>query len=1190
MQTNPNALDWSLHDVHIIEASAGTGKTYNIQTLFARQIIEKAIPVNSILVVTFTEAATKELIDRIRRILKNLLHYVKSGENLSGENRIPEIIQKASTDKSFSHKMIRQRIDKALKNFDDAAIYTIHGFCNRMLEDAAFETGALFNTELIEDTDEILADVMADFFRENFYNQSIFTNKLLQAQGITLDRLTFFVKNVNESLDPVFLPKDIQMDLGTDNIKKGIERIKKCWDRKEILEELSGKMKAAYQNGKLNKKINKIEKLIDGVITGDTLDTIAKFTNETIANEVYAKFDKKDFPSHKFFDLCDEISAAIDNFTYAVKLKGYQYYLKEFKQHKQEKNIKTYDDMIDEVRRKVSDPDNNHLKKYIQERYEVAMVDEFQDTSPAQYEIFKNVFIDGGHPVYFVGDPKQAIYKFRGGDIYTYNKAKKRISKNNHHNLNKNWRSLPNLVSVFNFLFSDEMGEYPFANEFIKYTPVDSRAFNKDDFLTYLGEQEKSPFKILFKDEKTGTAKMMDFACKQTAARIYQLLNNNDYQIGRRGARRPLKPEDIAILVDKHARADRIKEELKKWNIPVTVQATGNVFSTDEARDMQLLISAISDPGDLQKARALLTRKLFDQNCQQLMEMSLAQESTNQEEFEEYLNLIRTSQKIWRENNFVEMLTFLMDEIELKQRFLSYYDGERILTNFLHLSELIHKQEEQSGRGMDSIQKWFDEKYKEASRGDEEEKLRLETDRSAVRVMTVHRSKGLEFPIVFCPFLWAKTVYLYNQQPKFHDDEGNYYIDLEGSSENKNYSRDENLEELMRLLYVALTRAESQCYVIWGKLLGQSGSKKKKSSIAYLFHRDKLESNSLKKGEIAAALGSKIKSTNYKPDKIKLCEHIKLENNLGDDPDIHRYEIERPELMDDIIDFSGNTEISWKVSSFSSLIEHDQSAFHEYFDYDSIDNEKIALEDQESPEYNIFDFPGGVKTGNCWHKIFEEIDFQAEDDEIYEIVIEKLQLYNLIQSPAEDELRKSKIDAVYNMVESVLQASLNAPGLSLDRISCKNKIAEMEFSLSLGDEIEMEKFNSVLKDYGYQIELQQDIPEGMLKGFIDLVFRNDGKYYILDWKSNKIGNSYDDYVKDHLEREMHKNNYHLQYLLYTIALVKYLQKRNMKFDYESMFGGVYYLFLRGINTRLTGNGIYFNRPEHELVEELLKFF
>ena len=258
MSENSNALDWDLKGVHIIEASAGTGKTYNIQTLFARQIIEEAIPVDAILVVTFTEAATKELIDRIRRILKDLLNYIKTGQNNSGEERIPAIVKRAKTRNQTSEKIILKRIDDALKNFDDAAIFTIHGFCNRMLKDAAFETGTLFDTVLCENTDEIMEDVLADFYRENFYDASEFTNKLLEAQKLRLKDLRRFVSDINENLEPHFIPRDVNLDINPAIIAEQINRINKYWDRDSIWDELSGKMNKGYRKSGFNKKSEKI--------------------------------------------------------------------------------------------------------------------------------------------------------------------------------------------------------------------------------------------------------------------------------------------------------------------------------------------------------------------------------------------------------------------------------------------------------------------------------------------------------------------------------------------------------------------------------------------------------------------------------------------------------------------------------------------------------------------------------------------------------------------------------------------------------------------------------------------------------------------------------------------------------------------------------------------------------------------
>ncbi|HMA63505.1 MAG TPA: exodeoxyribonuclease V subunit beta [bacterium] len=1179
---NSSSINWKLRDVHIVEASAGTGKTYNVQSIYARLIIEKNISVDSILVVTFTEAATKELMDRIRTILKNLLTYLKTGQNSVGEDRIENIIEKAIQNMNLSRPTIQDRITTAIKDFDDAAIYTIHGFCNRMLQDAAFETGALFDTELIEDSTDIRNDVLADFYRDNFYNASDFTNKLLQSKKLSLSDLNDFVKNVNNSLDPKFLPENITIDLDTKKIEKKIKKLNSVWDEEDIREQFKGKMKTDYYGNDLNKKIVKIKELIDGYISKNTIGIIEKFTNKTIEKNAYKKVDYEDLPRHRFFNECDELNKYINNFIYSVKLKCYKYYQEQFKREKRQKNIKTYDDMIEEVRQRVNQ-NPSRLKNYIRKRYNVALVDEFQDTSPAQYDIFKNVFIDGNKPIYFVGDPKQAIYKFRGGDIYTYNRAKKQIPAKNHHNLGKNWRSIPNLVKAFNHLFSNSLGKYPFANKFINYTKVNAHPYDPQKKLSFKGGQEERPLKILFVDKKIGAPEMEEVAAQQTAAKIYELLNSDDYKIGDKENQRKIKPEDIAVLVHKHDHADIMNDELRKWKIPVTVQATGDVYSTEEAHDIMLLLKTINNPRDLKLVKALLSTKLFGLNCQEILDFSADNPEKNKE-FEYWLNLFRKCREIWRKNDFLEMIDYLIDEIELKKRLLSLQNGERILTNIEHLIELIHHQEEVGTGGINSINRWFQKKHSQSDSNGDKEKLRLDTDRSAVSVMTIHHSKGLEFPIVFCPFLWSKTVDL-NGLPKYHDKNGQYLIDVSKEEGSKNLAKDENLEELMRLLYVAITRAEAQCYLIWGKVLG-----KQKTAISYLFHRNRIPEKKFRKGEIFEQLKNNINYSDYKPDKKLLGKHEDMIKIQDSEISPSVYERETISLRDTVKEFTGNTEQIWQVSSFSSLVEYETSGFYEYYDYDKVDDSKES-EETEEEKFTIFDFPGGIQTGNCWHKLFEELNFQANDQEIDEIIEEKLSLYNLVSKKETHlELNKNKIMAVKQMVQNTLSAELNDQRLQLKKIDEQNKRAEMEFSLSIDQSVDTSQFNKLLTNFGYSANIQNSIPEGMLKGFIDLTFRYKGQYYILDWKSNKIAENYEGYNRSALNQEMEDKNYYLQYLLYTVAFMKYLKSRLGNIDYNSIFGGVYYLFLRGIQGGGESTGIYFDKPDPDLIQEMMKIF
>ena len=1204
-EQNSSALDWELEGNNLIEASAGTGKTYNIQTLFSRMIIEKNYSVDTILVNTFTEAATKELKSRIRDILKNIqIELSKNTYNIkkSSPNRINGIIASAR-DKDIPKQLIKQRVEQALNNFSTASIYTIHGFCNKILNEAAFETGTLFDTEFLEDDSEIIDDILAEFYRKEFYNKDIFIQEIIEELNLTLSDLRNFIKEIIGEQDSKFIPplSQIKNICPSDLSQKYQELIQnfesKNFADKFLLPLISENVKKNRRD-KTKRTIQVFNEVLSGNIKKITklksdryyylskekfLDNCYKKKTDKIKNEVPQKLELLDQINKQIYHFLNDY---IEQFELSVKKRLYNYFLKKYKQEKKQRNIKTYDDMISEVRNKIIGEEGNNLINFVREEYKAALIDEFQDTSPYQYDILKTIFVESrSHPIFFVGDDKQAIYGFRGGDIYTYHRAKKEL-KGNKYTLDKNWRSLPNLVSAFNHLFSRELGPNPFVNDFINYQKVKAEEFDPVNDLEYNGEMEPSPFKLLFYDQECNTRTLSKIATRHTAKKIFNLLNNDKYCLNSQN--RSIKPGDIAILVDKHSQSDKIEQKLRDWNIPVSTQATGDIFQTKEAQDMAYFLEAVKNPEDLNAIKTALSRKLFEVNYKDLIEYSESNDLDKQNEFENWITLFLDLQEEWESYSFIKMFhTFIEDaKVGLKKKILARANGERELVNYMHLAELINKEETENNREMSGIIVWYNKKLENSDSVSQEEKeIRLDTDRSSVQVMTIHHSKGLEFPIVFCPFLWTRTTHLNNKAlPKFHDENNELKIEISEDKDYKNMASDERLEEIMRLLYVAMTRAESQCYIIWGKVKGR----KRKNGLTYLFNRNEIYQAEPEKGEIADKLKNINKDWNYKPAQEELAPEIELTEIEEQKIKTQKYKRESKELQG-IKKFDADTSQKWQVASFSQIVSYKKTnEFEEDKDFDASEREtKYATNPEEidlEQQYSIFDFPGGVQTGSCWHKIFEDLDFLADEESIKEAVEEKLSFYNLIT--ADSNLRKTKIRIVNNMVQKVLNKNLNGDELKLSHIGHNDKIPEVEFGFSISDNISKEHLLSLLSQYNYKNNIHKNITQGMLKGFIDLVFRKDAKYYIVDWKSNKLGKKHKDYNQERLYEEMQQKNYNLQYILYTLALYKFLKRRLKNFDYDENFGGVYYLFLRGITDRNDRYGIYFDKPDFDLIQRL----
>ena len=513
-------------------------------------------------------------------------------------------------------------------------------------------------------------------------------------------------------------------------------------------------------------------------------------------------------------------------------------------------------------------------------------------------------------------------------------------------------------------------------------------------------------------------------------------------------------------------------------------------------------------------------------------------------------------------------------EYDIKNKLLSQIGGERKLTNVLHLTEILHQQETDSKLGINGIIYWLSKQRNTETRNDKDEyEIRLETDDDAVKIMTVFRAKGLEFPIVFCPFLWDRnaipyqeksTVFKYHETPENSEErrvpEGGSFIsqktgltlnaelptpqsppgrgtkvggnspspeykcilDISGSETSKNISYDETLEELTRLMYVALTRSKYQCYILWGRT-GET-SKKNTSALDYQFYFNE-ETIKREKGTIAATLYStaqQTKDTTLFPHLTDAQnKYIKLDTTptkILTDSD-SKYNSKKVSPINDFFyrKFPGKLiDHSWMITSFSNLAPYDAGNYRQdsAIPKDHDENDNIGLENIPIPtdsSKNIFNFPAGAKTGTCWHEIFEELNFKATDHDIAETVKDKLTVYRLNDGYNDSEVKEQE-DCVINMVKNVLNSTLSTENdLKLSDIDNSDKLSEMEFNFSLNKRFSTDSLSACLVDFVEKFGFNSKITTwnhrfitGFMTGFIDLVFRYRNKYYIVDWKSNKL--------------------------------------------------------------------------------------
>ena len=554
--------------------------------------------------------------------------------------------------------------------------------------------------------------------------------------------------------------------------------------------------------------------LSDAAGAPDQLDCLKKFALSSIRKSVRVR---QSVPQHELFKLCDDLLIIESKLCLSLQAEFFAWARQEMKRRKVKLNVLSFDDMLTRFDEALSGEGGELLSGAIRERFKAALVDEFQDTDPVQYSIFQKIYGGQKMPVFFVGDPKQSIYGFRGADVFTYIAAA--AAAPNQFTLGKNWRSTTDLVRAVNTLFA--LNERPFILDGIPFEPVEAVGECDHEPLTVNGVREP-PLKLwlAIEEEPIKKEEADRLLPEAVAAEIARLLSGNA-KIGER----KVQPWDIAVLVSKNQEARIMQDALTNLEIPSVLYSAANVFQSPEAIELEHILTAVSEPGNERLIKAALTTDTLGLTGDDLDALVLDDRAWDATliQFQKY-------HRLWSEKGFIQMLRTLLLEQGVRARLLSYPAGERRLTNILHLSELLHAMCVEHRLGIAGTLKRLAEEMQDPDTARSEQyEQRLETDEEAVRIVTIHKSKGLEYAIVFCPFCWSDAEPARDRGVIFHQD-GKLTLDLEGSAAHRRAQRSELLAEKMRLLYVAVTRAKHRCYLVWGDF--KYG---RKSAPAYLF-------------------------------------------------------------------------------------------------------------------------------------------------------------------------------------------------------------------------------------------------------------------------------------------------------------------------------------------------------------------
>ena len=1201
-----------LQGTNLIEASAGTGKTHTITGLFLRLILEKHFTVDQILVVTFTKAATEELKERIRKKLSEAKAAFLKG---SSHDVLIDALIKKNEDPASAKRFIQE----ALVNFDNAAIFTIHGFCRRVLHENAFETQSLFDTDLITDPIDIHREIAEDFWRIHVYR---LPKECIRFVLKNISGPEYFLKLFASKRSAVMkiIPELEKPDLTSlDGFRATFERLKKLWPDSrlpamQLLKDpsLNGKVYGSTKTEATQKGISKRDLKVQSLVAA-----MDRFVDEkSIGFPLFKDFEKwtttkinqstrKNYipPSHELFDICDalygqgtDLTAEMQTYVLYLKTRFFRFAAKQLSVAKTQRNILFYDDLLLKVKDALESEKGHILAEAIRNKYRAGLVDEFQDTDAVQYAIFSRIFHSKNAMLFMIGDPKQSIYSFRGADVFSYMKAAQ--TADSKFTLIKNWRSEPGLITAVNTIYANTKSPFVFdrivfeAGVSGKKTASRDPQFSPSFILWYLGINENDgPSKAM---SKTESVPLIAGAVAHEISRLVSSNKNSSSAGPPAFGKEGVTTKDIAVLVRTNRQAQIIKDALSLKRIPSVLHNTGNIFHTHEAMEMERVLLAVAEPGNERIFHAALVTDIIGVSGNEI-ESALEASSI----LEEKRDRFRKYSGLWIRNGFIRMFRMLLSEERVRERILTFPDGERRLTNILHLTEILHQESHDKKLGMTGLVKWLSVQRNTDVLLSETHQLRLESDDLAVKIITIHKSKGLEFPVVFCPFAWDSAL-TPTREILFHDKDNHQIPTLDlGSDTFADHlvlAQDEQLSENLRLLYVALTRAVKRCYLVWGRF-----NTAETSALAYLLHYQAPFKNIIEKDNLVLSLKARFSEKN----NADLFEDLKQiekqsDNNIKilplplDDGNVHP-------AMEQTIEplsfkrFSGKIDTTWKISSFSHIISQ-RPADEELPDRDMVQDMYTSSAENDLDLKNhtdIFSFPKGTRAGIFFHDIFEHLDFAGHSSEqARRLVLDKLSAYGY-----ESHWQQP----VCSMIDHVLSVPLSIENITtvLSSIRSVNRIHEMEFYFPIKP-ISPNGLKKVFENYG-GIDILDDFPErlgklnfslikGFMKGYIDMVFYDQDRFWLVDWKSNFLGNSIEDYGQDALRHTMRKEFYILQYHLYVLALVQHLQLRVPGFCYEKHFGGVFYIFLRGVNPEKSPEfGIYKDLPDKDFVDALGKW-
>lgn len=1206
----------------LIEASAGTGKTFTIAALYVRFILAHLPSITApasrnrpllpadILVVTFTKAATAELKDRIRARLVQAAAAFRSTEPLTE----PFLAALRAEFAPTLWPECAYALQMASEAMDEASVKTIHSWCQSVLREHAFSSGSLFSQQLLTDLTPYKLQAVQDYWRNFFYPLSAEAYHKVTALVATPDALLKQISGLWDLAVPGMTPLQLEQLLtdAEQALAQQHQAAKQRWQ--VLLPAYLALIDEADRNGCFTKpktyNSNKARK--DFAPLAEWLATDAQ--QDASLPELKDSFVKnygKEFKAHYTGPaLAEDYPGALlalqQLLTQSADLKpalmthAVSWCKAHFEQQLAQDAVLGFNDIIQHTRRALTQTHGARLATMLREQFPVALIDEFQDTDPDQYAIFNTVYQIADNradvAVFLIGDPKQAIYAFRGADIYTYLQAR-RDTLGRHFTLEKNFRSSEAMVAGANaifshaeqhapakaFLFNGEQGDQvPFVE--VSANGTKDRLIIDGELLSPAmqcwtatlsqlqanGDDSKPISKALYRQAMAST--FSDY--------IVQLLNQAaEGKTGFKPAAdsqgasfTPLKSKDIAILVATHNEAHLMQRELRARGLAsVYLSDRNSVFATEVARDLLLVLMACAEPGNKNALLNALYTPLLNIS---LPELDALQYDDRQ--WDHRVGQFYQFAACWQQQGVLAMIRQLMQQFQVAERLLdeqtsgnSSVAGERYLTDLLHLAELL-QQAAAKLEGPPALIRFLHEHIYQPDalqQPADEQIVRLESDAELIQIVTIHKSKGLEYPLVFLPFIsLCRPVSAKDTVFNYHDENNVPRQSISADPVIMQQADTERLGEDIRKLYVAVTRAKYACWLS----LAPTGEWQK-SALAYLVGASsELAGSGLitKAHSVFATLPLQLSSlptlatTQYrKPMNTAALPHYRSRQMPTD----HHF-------------------TPWWVASYSALKygalrEPDSPQEHNLLD----EQEEVPLENTTA--VTLHELPRGAGPGTFLHNILQD----AAETGFARVATEPTVRAALLDNRCRYGSWAARKVMLDSWLAGYLQTAFSLPdGNSVRLVDLKHYKAEPEFWFAVSgvstQQLDQLVTDAILPGYA-RPALQANYLNGMLKGFIDLLFEYNGRYYVADYKSNYLGADNAAYQQSAMRDKILASRYDMQYVLYTLALHKLLKSRlKQQYCYDTHIGGVLYLFLRGQHGAT--KGAFCDKPPQSLIEQL----